>query len=145
MLNDVIPKYDEATQATLKEEAAKFRFPYWDWAAKKPRADPETGVISMIYDLPLIVQQEKVQVSSPDGEITTIPNPLWCFRVSPDASMGEYGITPVQMSDDGEPYEAIPVCPHFSCEVLFPFVYFLFRLIECSPLADVPQTLIRLM
>jgi len=111
MLSDVIPAYDQATQIILKKEAAKFRLPYWDWAVKKTRQGPQ-GQQVKIYDLPLIVQKEKVQITLPNGSSSEIANPFWCFSVRAPGSnnnvppMGEYGITPVP--EDPDPNKAIP-------------------------------------
>jgi tyrosinase len=120
MLNDVIPDYDPNTQEILKAEAVKFRLPYWDWAEKKTR----TGQEFKIYDLPLIVQQEKVQVTLPGGKSETISNPFWCFNVGDRPAMGEYGITPVQISADNQPYQAVPVRPQISLRNLVPIHLF---------------------
>jgi tyrosinase len=107
MVNEIIPKFKAEDQPALKDAAAHFRLPYWDWAQKKKRivGDHE----DLVYDVPLIVKGTTVKVPNPNGGMDDIPNPLNSFIAQ--SSMGEYGITSLQLSDDDdkEPYVAAPV------------------------------------
>ncbi|EAU85812.2 tyrosinase [Coprinopsis cinerea okayama7 len=107
MIGTVIPKYPAEYQEVLKEQAAQFRLPYWDWAVKKKRQDKD-GKEVMIYDVPLIVQAPEVEVSSPmtphSGPIVIIDNPFYTFKAK--GEMGEYGIVPQEVDD--KPYTATP-------------------------------------
>ncbi|KAK7457900.1 hypothetical protein VKT23_010247 [Stygiomarasmius scandens] len=111
MINEVIPEYDiYGMRDVLVKEANSFRLPYWDWAAKKKRTDPQTGETVEVYDLPLIVLKPTVKVWTGVPTIPTkdveIPNPLYCFRT--EKAMAEYGVTSVQISGPRQPYEATP-------------------------------------
>ncbi|KAH6906532.1 tyrosinase [Coprinopsis sp. MPI-PUGE-AT-0042] len=104
MVNDIIPKYPVDKQAAMKAQADITRLPYWDWALKKNRTQDGKPVLA--YDVPLIVKEKEVEVSVPEGGTRKIPNPFYNFKA--DDAMGEYAITALQCSDDGEPYESIP-------------------------------------
>ncbi|KAH6908112.1 tyrosinase [Coprinopsis sp. MPI-PUGE-AT-0042] len=108
MVNEIIPspRFTEEARVALKAAADEFRLPYWDWALKKNRLN-EKGEEEMTYDLPLMVKSEKVCATRDDGSYGEVDNPFYCFKAN--GPMGEYGVTPVQISDDekGEPYEAI--------------------------------------
>lgn len=91
MVNEVIPTFDISQSEQLTAEARKWRLPYWDWAARKPRGDKK------IYDAALILKDETVTVFTSTGEATTIPNPLWRYRTA--KPMGEWGIKPLAITE----------------------------------------------
>lgn len=89
----------------MKEEAKKFaadevddllaaakswRFPYWDWALKKP--DPKQGG-KYDYTIPLVVQQEKVSIRLPSGTgFGEVENAFYQFTMPEKMAMGDQGL-----------------------------------------------------
>jgi tyrosinase len=107
MVNEIIPQFKEEDQPPLKDAAAHFRLPYWDWAQQKKRT--VKGKEELVYDVPLIVKATTVKVPNPNGGMDDIRNPLNSFIAK--GPMGEYGVTSIQLSRDKyeEPYVAAPV------------------------------------
>lgn len=101
MVEEVIPKlFNKSEHERLHAEAREWRFPYWDWAAKKQRL----GEDQPDYDAPLILKDRTVEVfdsMSPLGRF--IPNPLYQFTAPGSHPMEDWGITSVPV--DGK------VCP----------------------------------
>ncbi|KAF8316753.1 Di-copper centre-containing protein [Clavulina sp. PMI_390] len=103
---EIMLKHAKKFPSTVRDEwiaaANSWRLPYWDWAEKKSRdvVNPD----NKIYDAPLIVKQDVVQVEIGQGEepplIKQISNPMATFK-TPDglrmgsAEYGKLGIQPV--------------------------------------------------
>ncbi|KZT35124.1 Di-copper centre-containing protein [Sistotremastrum suecicum HHB10207 ss-3] len=90
MRDDVIPEFPQNQQAALLTAANQWRFPYWDWAAKKARAGSNTPV----YDVPTIVTLPNIEVLTPTG-LRTISNPVYAFKTAiamGDPSLGANGL-----------------------------------------------------
>jgi tyrosinase len=85
MVDVVIPSFPKDKQAELTAAANAWRFPYWDWAAKKVR-DPSKPAG---YYVPLIVENKMINVVTPLGP-TIIPNPMYAFTTP--FPMGTHGI-----------------------------------------------------
>ncbi|KZS90419.1 Di-copper centre-containing protein [Sistotremastrum niveocremeum HHB9708] len=106
MRDDIIPSFPQNQQADLLAAAQTWRFPYWDWAAKKSRP----GFKAPNYDVPLLVKSANVDVLSSTGK-QTIANPLYSFKTkTPMGKHGIYGLQPI----DSAPYdicEATSKCP----------------------------------
>src|SRR5689334_9274101 len=87
MKKQVIPTFPQDQHEELFAAANSWRFPYWDWAAKKrDTADP---LIPLNYNIPDIVLHEKITVRGPKGsEKTSIPcissphRNLWVIMVN---------------------------------------------------------------
>jgi hypothetical protein len=100
MMDEVIPSFPKAERDHLVTTARKWRLPYWDWAAKKPRnAWQPAG-----YRIPLIAENRTISVLTPNGT-ATIPNPMYVFTTP--QPMGVHGI---------EPVNGIPVSTSFRIE-----------------------------
>jgi tyrosinase len=93
MVKEVIPTFDDSQQQQLRDEAQKWRLPYWDWAAKKHRGGKN------IYDAALILKDREVTVLNSTGQ-STIANPLWQFKAKNGEAMGKWGVKHVQYNDD---------------------------------------------
>ncbi len=83
MIKEIIPAFPKSEQGKLREAANSWRFPYWDWAAKKPQESGEPN-----YDVPKLVRLEEVEVRVPGGT-ARVPNPFYQFRMPNDMSMGD--------------------------------------------------------
>lgn len=92
-MKEVIPTFDDSQQQQLKDEAQKWRLPYWDWAAKKHRGGKDD------YDAALILKDREVTVFTSTGQ-STIPNPLWQFKTKTGEAMGKWGVKHVQYNDE---------------------------------------------
>lgn len=88
MVNDIIPQFPESEQADLKKAADLWRFPFWDWATKKP---DESGEYD--YDIPDLIKVKEVEVRVPGGK-ARIPNPFWQFEMRNGLSMGDEKLKP---------------------------------------------------
>lgn len=109
MINEVIPEFHDEDKAELRQAADQWRFPFWDWATKKPQ---EKGPKN--YDVPLMVKTEHVEVRTPTGH-TQIKNPFWSFRMKDGVPMGDPSLKPDVVTRE-------PVRPSMSSTV------------DCSPL-----------
>ena len=84
MVNEVIPQFHPEDQKELKDAADQWRFPFWDWASKKP----QPGGAPPNYDIPLIIRDEYVEVRTPEGH-GNVKNPFWAFRMKDGVAMGD--------------------------------------------------------
>lgn len=64
-----------------KLQAAQWRLPYWDWAAKRAYIND--------YGVPNLLTQEEVEIMLPRGTSKRMPNPLWVFRNPAGIPMGD--------------------------------------------------------
>lgn len=93
MTQEVIPKFPKEFHESFKHAAGRFRFPYWDWAAKKTRSGSSTPK----YDLPEIAKEPQIEVLSYDGTTTGfVDNPMHKFTMPGHKPMGSYGVTDVE-------------------------------------------------
>ncbi|KAL6236483.1 hypothetical protein BDW75DRAFT_250041 [Aspergillus navahoensis] len=81
MINEIIPRYPEKHQATLRAAADTWRLPYWDWAI-----NPK---------VPWLAEDSELQVSL-FGELETLQNPLYQFRMPDGKAMEHHGVGDVQ-------------------------------------------------
>ena len=88
MINEVIPEFHDEDKADLRAAADQWRFPFWDWATKKPQ---EKGPKN--YDVPLMVKDEYVEVRTPTGH-GKVKNPFWSFRMKDGVPMGDPSLKP---------------------------------------------------
>lgn len=107
MTQIVIPKFPEDLKEKYKEAADGFRFPYWDWAAKKDRNNKK------IYDLPEIAKQPRIQVLTYDGATTAyVDNPMYKFKMPGGERMGCSGVPDIQdIASDGSTGSKITTIP----------------------------------
>jgi tyrosinase len=84
MVNDIIPNFPKSEQADLKKAADVWRFPFWDWASKKP---DDSGDYN--YNVPRLIREKEVEVRVPEGGTARVPNPFWQFRMPDGMSMGD--------------------------------------------------------
>lgn len=106
MINTVIPKYPTELQQALKEAAATFRLPYWDWAEKKTRSGSSTPR----YDVPEIAKPPRIEVLSYDGTTTRfVDNPMYKFTMPNSERMGCSGVMDVQDTTSKGKNITIPV------------------------------------
>ena len=89
MIDEVIPQFPAKEQPALKKAADQWRYPFWDFAAKKPNADGT----EWNYDAPLCIKEKEVEVKVPGGT-ETIHNPFYSFRMPGDFTMGDDRIKP---------------------------------------------------
>lgn len=90
MIDEVIPKFPAEEQAELKKAADNFRYPFWDFAAKKPQNKEKT---EWDYDAPLCIRDPQIEVKVPGGK-ETIHNPWYSFKMPGDYTMGDDRIKP---------------------------------------------------
>lgn len=88
MIKDVVPMFPKSDQAELIEAANLWRFPFWDWAAKRV-----TGSGPPNYDVPKLVREQEVEVRVAGGT-ARVPNPFYAFRMKDDIAMGDPKLAP---------------------------------------------------
>lgn len=80
-----IESYDKKERDGLLEAAQTWRWPYWDWAKKKPLPDNDK---LFNYNVPLVMRKEKVTIRLPapqnQGEIE---NAFYEFRMPNNINM----------------------------------------------------------
>lgn len=89
MINEIIPTFHESERKELKKAADLWRFPFWDWAVKKPSEDGEHPN----YNVPKIIRPVEVEVRTPDGS-AKIPNPFHQFWMANGKTMGDDSLKP---------------------------------------------------
>jgi Common central domain of tyrosinase len=89
MVDEIIPNFPAEEQAELKKAADEWRYPFWDFAVKKPNADGT----EWNYDAPKCIREKEVEVKVPGGK-ETIPNPFYQFRMPNGYTMGDDRIKP---------------------------------------------------
>jgi tyrosinase len=116
MITDIIPQVPETARDEWKSAADSWRFPYWDWAQKKVRkdtSDPDNIKDKIIYDVPLIVKDPKIEVldykQAGLGTIAKIDNPMYKFRMPDGSQMGSFGINDVQDMNNDDRLFTVPV------------------------------------
>ena len=85
---ELVKEYPPAHQPEYLAAAKSWRFPYWDWAAKKQVKNVPT---KCDYTVPQIVLPKTVPVEVSRGSWTaveTIPNPMYAFHSPDDIPMG---------------------------------------------------------
>lgn len=86
MINEIIPQYPEKYRPTLRAAADTWRLPYWDWAV-----NPK---------IPWLAEDPELQISL-FGELETLQNPLYQFRMPDGKAMENHGVGDVQaMGED---------------------------------------------
>ena len=97
MMKEIIPQFHPDATEKLKEAAASWRMPFWDWAAKKDR----NGVL--MNDVPLITKDPVIKVMGAAGQPAEIPNPMYKYNLPKGTVMGAWGVgdTQDQGSDGG--------------------------------------------
>ncbi|KAL4861988.1 hypothetical protein BDV12DRAFT_179541 [Aspergillus spectabilis] len=86
MIDEIIPSYPEKDRPALRTAADTWRLPYWDWAVN-PR-------------VPWLAAEPELQVSLL-GELETIKNPLYQFRMPNGKPMEAHGVGDVKaMGED---------------------------------------------
>ncbi|KAL5342248.1 hypothetical protein BJX70DRAFT_357265 [Aspergillus crustosus] len=86
MIDEIIPSYPEPQRAALRTAADTWRLPYWDWAVN-PR-------------VPWLAAEPELQISLL-GELETISNPLYQFRMPNGKPMEAHGVGDVKaMGED---------------------------------------------
>ncbi|KAG8667848.1 hypothetical protein FPOAC2_13050 [Fusarium poae] len=79
---------DEKERKELLEAAKSWRFPYWDWAAKKPDSNNPEG--KRDYNVPLVIQTQKVSVRLPSGlGFGEVENAFYQFTMPGMKAMGD--------------------------------------------------------
>ncbi|KAK4456428.1 hypothetical protein QBC42DRAFT_238563 [Cladorrhinum samala] len=63
MMDKVVDTFPEDERATLREALKSWRFPYWDWAAKKP--DPNDHSKPANYNVPVVLPYKGVEIKVP--------------------------------------------------------------------------------
>ncbi|KAF5005500.1 hypothetical protein FDECE_8078 [Fusarium decemcellulare] len=72
---------------SLLEAATSWRFPYWDWAMKKP--DPKQGG-KYDYNIPLVIQNKTVSIRLPFGSgFGEVENAFYQFTMPGKVAMGD--------------------------------------------------------
>jgi tyrosinase len=85
---DKYSAYPKGEQDQLREALETWRFPYWDWALKKPVSDS-----SKDYTVPLVVKQQSVVVRQPTVlGYGPIPNAFYQFSMPKNISMGDHSL-----------------------------------------------------
>ncbi|RFN51310.1 di-copper centre-containing protein [Fusarium flagelliforme] len=78
---------DKKERKELLEAAKSWRFPYWDWAAKKP--DSNNTSAKRDYNVPLVIQTKKVSVRLPSGVgFGEVENAFYQFTMPGKKAMG---------------------------------------------------------
>jgi tyrosinase len=103
MINEIIPKYPPSDRDGFRRAAATWRLPYWDWAAKKKRGTKIT------YDVPLIVQQETIEIINYDLGSANVENPMYRFTMPGKERMGCAGVSDIQDETSEGENSVIPV------------------------------------
>lgn len=94
MINEIIPEYAAEDQPELKHAADQWRFPFWDWATKKPQKDGPPN-----YDIPNLIKEKYVEIRTPKGTEKVI-NPFWGFRMKDGVVMGDSKLAPDVVTRD---------------------------------------------
>jgi hypothetical protein len=71
-MRDVAGTFSESEKPSMLEALQSWRFPYWDWAAKKPQSDGAEDD----YDLPVVVPFQGVEIKVPTSFQANSPLPL---------------------------------------------------------------------
>lgn len=80
-------KYPGEDQPQLLEAAQSWRFPYWDWALKKPIPDCP-GLVD--YTVPIAVLQKQVKIRRPTSQgLEDFPNAFYQFTMPGNITMGD--------------------------------------------------------
>jgi len=87
MMDKVVDTFPEDERATLREALKSWRFPYWDWAAKKP--DPNDHSKPANYNVPVVLPYKGVEIKVPptfraearepsftEGQVWSDPSPV---------------------------------------------------------------------
>jgi tyrosinase len=99
--------FAEEDQADMIHAAETWRFPYWDWAMKKPDWHFPDDRKKDGPNVPFIITVKTVEVKTKTG-VTSVSNPMFQFKLPSDpkrTTFGHYGITedeelPVRGSQD---------------------------------------------
>lgn len=143
LMKEEIQSYRKDERDGLLEAAQSWRFPYWDWAKKKPL--PENSQ-KFNYNVPLVMLKQKVTIRLPapqnKGEIE---NAFYEFRMPDNINMGhsslgnksepntDLRITPFKGEDEKKDGTKIPYTVPVS--ILFSFaVYSQVLTIEVGPM-----------
>ena len=104
---ELVKEYPPALQPEYLAAAKSWRFPYWDWAAKKQVKNVPT---KYDYTVPQIVLPKTVRVEVSRGSWTaleTIPNPMYAFHLPDDIPMGSPAYGDNGLQSDGGFYVSI--------------------------------------
>ncbi|KAI1474550.1 Di-copper centre-containing protein [Daldinia eschscholtzii] len=88
-MKEEINKYPEEDKPALKEAARTWRFPYWDWALKKPIDGEERRD----YNVPLAILNKTVHIRQPANELLVpYENALYQFTMPNRIAMGDWSL-----------------------------------------------------
>ncbi|KAH6723255.1 putative tyrosinase [Leptodontidium sp. MPI-SDFR-AT-0119] len=82
-------------QPAMIQAAETWRFPFWDWAMRKPDWHFPSDRRRDGPNVPFIITVQTVEVMTKTG-VATVSNPMWRFRLPNDPrrqTFGDYGIT----------------------------------------------------
>jgi len=79
-------------QPAMVQAAETWRFPYWDWAMRKPDWHFPNDRRRDGPNVPFIITVPTVEVMTKTG-VATVSNPMWKYRLPNGASFGDFGIT----------------------------------------------------
>ncbi|KAH6990001.1 common central domain of tyrosinase-domain-containing protein [Ilyonectria destructans] len=92
LMKDEAKKYDVSNQPDLLKAAEFWRFPYWDWALKKPDpTNPKSKDKSTYdYNVPVFLGLKEVEIRLPTPQgFGTCRNAFYQFEMSNDIAMGD--------------------------------------------------------
>ena len=87
LMKEEAQKFAPSDIEALLDAAKSWRFPYWDWAMKKP--DPSQGG-KYDYNVPLVIRQRKVSIRLPfGGGFGEVDNAFYQFTMPNNIAMGD--------------------------------------------------------
>ncbi|KAL9607640.1 MAG: hypothetical protein Q9167_007463 [Letrouitia subvulpina] len=90
LMKEEVQKYTLEERPALLEAARTWRFPYWDWAAKKPL--PENSR-TYDYNVPLVVLTKEVRIRLPTVlGYGLYPNAFYQFTMPKGITMGDHSL-----------------------------------------------------
>lgn len=88
-MKDVADTFSESEKPTMLEALQSWRFPYWDWAAKKP--DPSHSGAPDNYNVPIVIPYRAVEIKVPASVAKAQPSSFAETYAWPDPSVPEPG------------------------------------------------------
>jgi tyrosinase len=91
-VQSVANQFPDSSKGRYQQAAAKFRIPYWDWAAQRDRDSEDY--------FPDSISSPKINVVTPqsNGQVVQIDNPLYSYKFNPlNPVSGDFTDAPVSL------------------------------------------------